>query len=337
MTETAAKAPDMSDTLGVAFTHGPAAMVAVDASWRVVAVNRAAESLCGWAAAALIGRCVWGTFLVSPSAGTTPGTTPPFPLHGPMEATALRPDGEAWRCELTAALLPRAAHASHASEDQPHALLCLRDVSQIARLRELWEAEARRLREQALTDALTGLGNRFRLLEAGRTLEPEATVAMLDVDNMKTINDGCGHQVGDRVLQEIATVLRRHTRQSDVAVRYGGDEFVLLLPKTTLSQAQRLMRRLERLMNELGRFLEIPGGVSVSYGLTTLRPAEALEDAIVRADRAMYRRKMRRRARLGRPPAAGERKASRAGAVAARRPPAPAGDRTPVAASPEPR
>lgn len=123
----------------------------------------------------------------------------------------------------------------------------------------------------------------------------QSTVAMLDVDNMKSINDGLGHHVGDRVLQEIGGLLQRHTRQSDVAIRYGGDEFVLLLPHTTLTQAQRLMRRLEKMMRGLGEFLEMPVNVSVSYGLAEVGEGEPLEDALVRADRAMYTRKRRRR------------------------------------------
>ncbi len=295
MTDTALEAPGLAQQLGLAFAHGPAAMVAVDASWRVLAVNPPAEALTGWRASDLAGRDARRSLF----GGRESDAALAISAGRPVEVTCRRPNGETWRGEVTAAFLPLGDAAG------PYALLCLRDVSDAARLRDSLEEEARRLREQALTDALTGLGNRFRLQQAGEALEPEATVAMLDVDNMKMINDGCGHQVGDRVLQEIGSLLRRHTRQSDVAVRYGGDEFVLLLPKTTLAQAQRLMRRLEKLMGELGRFLEIPGGVSVSYGLTTLRPAEALEDAIVRADRAMYRRKMRRRARLGRHAAPG--------------------------------
>lgn len=115
--------------------------------------------------------------------------------------------------------------------------------------------EVARLCEQhrtfASTDPLTGLKNRRAFLDemeaemsiSRRTGRPLA-VAMLDLDGFKAVNDALGHAAGDVVLVRVADALRRCTRSDDVVVRWGGDEFVLLLPGTTASQAHQLMERL---------------------------------------------------------------------------------------------
>ncbi len=307
---------------GLAFVHNPEALVLTDPAGRVLALNPQAVRLTGWTVAAAYGRplCLLlgcrdageaegrrstGRLSLRTEAGpqTHPAADAPA-CHrqacslvrqtpaGP-EFRCLRPSGETWTAELDASLLP-------AQGGRLLLLVVLRDVT--ARCEE-----RRLLEERACTDALTGLGNRFRLgastpaVERGTALVP-ATVAILDVDNMKSINDSCGHEVGDRVLRAIGELLRRNTRHSDLAVRYGGDEFVLLLPHTTLNQAKRLMRRLETLTASLQAFLELPLPVGLSYGLARVSPGQPLERALVRADRQMYRRKLRR-ARGG--PAAG--------------------------------
>ncbi len=294
--------PDLEDALGLAFRYGPEALIVLDGSNRIAAFNPAAEKLTGRSGREVLGRPACRCVFRCPQEGgpetfcklaaalrASPGTA--------VETLWEGRDGRVRYAELTASALP--------DEFLPGAaLVVMRDATRHLKQR-------RQLEELAHTDALTGLGNRYRLQEARHRLiaasgggragggHVAATVAMLDVDNMKQINDGLGHHIGDKVLQEIGGLLQRHTRQSDVAVRYGGDEFVLVLPRTSLTQAQRMMRRLEKLMNGLSRFLDIPLPVSVSYGLAEVEPGEALEEALVRADKAMYRRKIRRRSRSG--------------------------------------
>jgi diguanylate cyclase (GGDEF)-like protein len=148
-------------------------------------------------------------------------------------------------------------------------------------------------RNRALTDPLTGLLNRRglerqipRLIELCHTSQRPLSVAMLDLDHFKRINDAYGHPVGDRVLQTLAGVLRHHLRTEDLAVRWGGEEFALFLYGAGLEEARRV---LERIRAELGA-LEvepIPWNVTLSAGLTggSIPTSEGLLEAwILQAD-----------------------------------------------------
>jgi diguanylate cyclase (GGDEF)-like protein len=125
---------------------------------------------------------------------------------------------------------------------------------------------------------------------AHRTGEP-LVLAFLDVDQLKRVNDLQGHASGDHLLSELGAAMRQSLRSYDVAVRYGGDEFVCALPGAHLADA-------ERRFAELGEVLaNAIVGASVSVGLAELRGDESLEQAIGRADREMYERRRARRAR----------------------------------------
>lgn len=284
-------------------------MLVIGPGWEVLACNPAAQALTGWTEESLAGRPACQSLFAcrQPRTGV-PGTwcaqlTRTRQDGIPEESICYTQEGVQLSVELRAAPLPL--------PDRPEGviLLVLRDVTQAREALKRLQEQARTMAEAARTDALTGLGNRRRLQEERRRLSADSrragtptstTVAMIDVDNMKLINDVWGHPMGDLLLREIGALLQQHTRDSDVAIRYGGDEFVLLLPQTELTQAQRLLRRLSRLMNGLGEFLELPIDVSVSYGLAELPVSGGLEDAIRHADKAMYRQKARRRIRRAR-------------------------------------
>jgi diguanylate cyclase (GGDEF)-like protein len=150
------------------------------------------------------------------------------------------------------------------------------------------QAVARRL---ALRDPLTGLPNRRALIEAlggagnRRDWAPLA-VALIDVDNFKVVNDAHSHARGDELLRAIATTLRDALREDDMVSRYGGDEFVVLLPYTTLAAAKATMQRTARAVaaSPLARRHRI----TVSVGVTTHVPGECGDATIGRADIAMY-------------------------------------------------
>ena len=151
------------------------------------------------------------------------------------------------------------------------------------------------VRQLAESDPLTGLANYRRLVEAldseikrfSRSRAPFAIV-LLDLDHLKTINDTRGHLVGSRALCRLAAILRLHSREIDLAARYGGDEFVLVLPETNTQSALLVAQRIsDRLRNES----EDPP-LSVSSGVA-MYPFDGttLDELLIAADRALYRDK----------------------------------------------
>lgn len=148
-----------------------------------------------------------------------------------------------------------------------------------------------RNRIYSVQDALTGLYLR-RILDAVFTMEAAKlqrvaqplSVILFDIDHFKLVNDTFGHHVGDLVLQESATLLKKYSRKSDLFVRYGGEEFLLLLPGALEEKAMEIAHRLHHAMVE--HLFPDVGRVTASFGVaTTTRTPETL---VARADRALY-------------------------------------------------
>lgn len=145
----------------------------------------------------------------------------------------------------------------------------------------------------ATTDPLTRLHNRrmgvtrleYEVERSHRTGSP-LTVLMCDLDNFKQLNDQHGHLQGDQALRATADVLRRTLRKTDTICRYGGEEFMVVLPDTAPSDAAVLATRLFVAVEARGTDLHLP--VTVSIGLTTLRPDDTAETLLSRADQALY-------------------------------------------------
>jgi diguanylate cyclase (GGDEF)-like protein len=169
--------------------------------------------------------------------------------------------------------------------------------------RQLSAAEAE-LEQMAITDSLTGLANRRYLMaraeeecariarQRGRADKTGIGFIMADIDDFKTINDSHGHLVGDRVLKEIATRLRRVTRRYDIVGRYGGEEFLVVLPEADETETRSVAERVWQTMREAPFEVENAAHrITISVGCTCAAPGEDLTTAIKRADDALYQAK----------------------------------------------
>lgn len=170
--------------------------------------------------------------------------------------------------------------------------LCLSNVTAHEKLRFL-----------AFNDPLTELLNRRAMEHAleqefnkATRYNRELSVAFLDLDKFKRVNDRYGHDAGDRVLMDVARTLSRHTRKCDILCRFAGDEFVLVLPETALAKAQTMLRRVQ---NELAQTpIAIHGHTHyqhVSFGIASLSVdnAPSYPALLKQADKALYRNKAR--------------------------------------------
>jgi diguanylate cyclase (GGDEF)-like protein len=190
------------------------------------------------------------------------------------------------------------------------------------RLRELFiEGTAARLQHEqlqrrlaryegeAVTDPLTGLPNRRfleqhlqSLVDAGRA----ATVAVCDLDGFKQVNDVHGHLIGDLVLQRVAAILARAMRRDDLVARYGGDEFVVVMPETVPHEGQEIAQRVARAVTSEDWSSIAPGTpIGVTIGWAYADGTAPLSEAFAAADRAMLAAKRTRRTarkRTVRPP-----------------------------------
>ncbi len=157
----------------------------------------------------------------------------------------------------------------------------------------------RKLRQSATTDGLTGLANRGhfldlakqRIAQAGRRGE-SVSVVLADIDHFKQINDRFGHEAGDQVLRHAAKMFGSMCRDRDIVARWGGEEFLFLLPGTDSEDARQLAERI-RVACEAAKIEWLQAGIqfTLSAGVSTLAPSEDMNTAIGRADKALYQSK----------------------------------------------
>jgi two-component system cell cycle response regulator len=158
--------------------------------------------------------------------------------------------------------------------------------------------------DQAIHDPLTGLYNRQYLADAARrlcalddrTLRPAVAALMIDLDHFKAVNDGFGHSVGDQVLRHVARSILEGSRRGDIVVRYGGEEFLVLLAGVDQKIAQSVAERIRTSVGE-------PGGtlprVTASVEVALRDQGEPFDRLVERADEAMYLAKAAGRDRVG--------------------------------------
>jgi diguanylate cyclase len=177
------------------------------------------------------------------------------------------------------------------------------------------------VRKEALTDGLTNLSNRKAFDAEIRRIARDAgkdgqtfSLMMMDIDHFKSFNDSYGHQVGDQVLRLVARTLVDGVKGRDMAARFGGEEFAIILPETNLQAAIRVAENLRKAVagkevinrntgDKLGR-------ITLSGGIAQYVDGEAVEDLIERADAALYTAKHNGRNQIASAPAPGQKKAT---------------------------
>jgi len=177
------------------------------------------------------------------------------------------------------------------------AVWMVRDIGE--QLRQECEQRQREagLREDARTDPLTRVVNRRGLLEAlqseysrGSREGTPLTLVFADLDDFKSINDDFGHTVGDLVLQAFAALIQTHLRAYDLMARWGGDEFVIMMPNTSRDEADACIERIREMVQQAS-LPGLPRTLTASFGISEHGPGEALESQLRRTDQALYRAK----------------------------------------------
>ncbi|MEJ5173303.1 MAG: GGDEF domain-containing protein [Hydrogenothermaceae bacterium] len=157
--------------------------------------------------------------------------------------------------------------------------------------------------KNAITDKLTGAFNRMAIepiinaeLDRSKRNNKPISLIIFDIDFFKKINDRYGHDKGDYVLKNVTEIIKRSIRKSDYLIRWGGEEFLLILPETDIDGAKKLAEKLRTAVENYS-FKDV-GQVTISLGITQMKTVEPLDNAIKRADEALYTAKNRGRNRV---------------------------------------
>jgi diguanylate cyclase (GGDEF)-like protein len=159
------------------------------------------------------------------------------------------------------------------------------------------EKSRKQLERASNTDTLTGLMNRRALLEAADELFDRVrleggrlVMLFADMDRFKSVNDGRGHAMGDHVLQRLGDILHDSIREGDVAARYGGDEFVMLLSDATMDEGEQIARRIQARVQDFAREQALDFGVTIALGEAPTH-GTTVDLLMARVDEALYRAK----------------------------------------------
>lgn len=202
----------------------------------------------------------------------------------------------AFRFSMTSGLRFFAVRISRLSVDVDRFVVTLTDITEL-------QERSKDFEEKASIDTLTKIYNRRKFneiieyqIEISKRYNHKLALIFFDIDHFKNINDTYGHQVGDYILQDLSDAVKRNIRKADIFARWGGEEFILLLPQTgkqeSLYIAEKIRSRIESL-----RFDPV-GVVTCSFGISELKKDDTVEPFIARADEALYRAKRSGRNRI---------------------------------------
>lgn len=268
------------------FELGREAVLIADQQRRIVSVNRAFSSITGHGQESTLGR------MLEEILNCLQGDDQRRSIFDAVEANGYW-EGEAWDRRVDGNGYPQwltiMAVRSQGGEISHH-IVFFSDISERKSLEE-------RARHMAEHDFLTGLPNRVLLLDrlgqaiaSAKRNGTKFALMFLDLDRFKFVNDSMGHQVGDKLLQEVGRRLRKCVRAIDTVSRQGGDEFIILL--ADIGQPKQVARIAHNVMNEVGREYQIDGhefSVTTSIGISTFpNDGEDIDTLIRNADVAMY-------------------------------------------------
>jgi len=244
----------------------------------------------------------------------SPDSSLPPAASGGKTAWSKQNGGGGRGCPATASAFRATAGSAPTSAETSYLCMCGLAAS-AATNRELTSYKAKLAREilnshltnaklyqearlTSLTDALTGVGSR-KLLEdklqvecaRAKRYKRQFAIAFLDLDNFKTINDVLGHAAGDDTLRKLAKCMKSQKRTSDVLTRYGGDEFVILMPETKAEDAVTLIERIRNKVQEIKVVENLPMTISCGIAQSLSEAADSPRELIRRADLALYEAK----------------------------------------------
>ena len=165
--------------------------------------------------------------------------------------------------------------------------------AELSEMNHMLENKNKEYEIMASTDPLTGLYNRFKFSElylseykAMIQRDNDMSIILLDIDFFKRINDTYGHNIGDQVLIQVSHALLKTLRSIDIVCRWGGEEFVVLLPTASLDNAVYLAEKLRAHIEELK--MDLVSKITASFGVSQVREDDEIHDVIARADKALY-------------------------------------------------
>jgi len=284
----------MNEGFSVLFDHSPDVIIIIDASTqKIVAVNNRTEEVLGYGCNDMTGKQV-SSFSTEPEKtrkGTTQKAEMPVGAVMDLKRDIKKKDGT---------IVPMHIRSSVIEESGVKFIISIARDDSAFRERELSAALLQKqndvLEKVSGLDPLTGLMNRRAFDQASNkelsrfdSEDRTFCICMMDVDHFKKINDRYHHDIGDKTLVAVAGIIKHNIRDIDFACRWGGDEFILLLPQCTPDNAHKCCERIRNAVMDFSisdSQQDIP--LSVSIGLAQSRRNEGLEEVISRADSALF-------------------------------------------------